>query len=125
MMAATYGVNTMFPLALNVSLGLGVGPTVDLNTITVTDAASLHGQVVRAVLEVGQPVDTFGRWTIAGVEVAGVERGVRVPNGGGVWQGDTLTVVGVLAVVSHPAAVVNGVEVPAATEVRVVGLRAK
>ena len=115
----------MYPLLLNVVLGLGVGPTVDLNKMTVGDAVSLHGQMVRASLDVGQPTYTQGGWTVAGCEVANVERGVMLPGRWQVDQGDNVTVLGRLKVVTTPAAVVNGQNVPAMTSVVVVGVRVR
>lgn len=73
----------------------------------------------------GLPVDEFRGWTVARVVAGGVERMAVVPNGAGAWQGDTLTVVGVLRVVNTPAAVVNGQNVPAFTSVVVTGVRVR
>lgn len=112
-------------LPILIACALAGEPSHRLDKLTVGDCVSLHGQVVRVTFTVGLPVDEFRGWAIAGVDAGGVEMGVMVPNGAGVWQKDTVTVIGVLRVVNTPAAVVNGIEVPAFTSMMVTGLRVR
>lgn len=105
--------------------GLTHGPAVQLDTMTVGDAASLHGQVVRVTCPATAPADTCAGWTTTGVEVGGVEMVVQLAGQVDIRRGETVTAVGVLKVRVIPTAVVNGVEVPAATSVVVVGMRVK
>ncbi len=58
-------------------------------------------------------------------ELGNVERGVQMPGRWDVSQGDTVTVIGVLKVVTTPAAVVKGQNVPASTSLVVVGVRVR
>lgn len=67
----------------------------------------------------------FAGWTVTGVDKGGVELGVQLLGGPDIDRGETVTAVGVLRVVNTPPAVVNGVNVPAATSVVVVGVRVK
>lgn len=115
----------MIPLALAFAAGLSTGPAVDLDTLTVQQAASIHGQVVRATVTVVNPPDAVGRWTVAGDDSGAVVRSAVLPKGLRINRGDVLTVVGVLELVRHPATVVNGENVPAWDEVRVTGGRVR
>lgn len=115
----------MLTLLFTVAHGLAHGPALPLDKITVGDAASLHGQVVRVTCPAGQPPYTFAGWTVTGVEVGGVEMGVQFYGQVDINQGETVTALGVLRVVKTPAAVVNGQFVPAATSVVVVGVRVR
>lgn len=112
-------------LLLLIALGLASGPALPLDKMTVGDAASLHGQVVRVTVPASQPPYTFAGWTVTGVEVGGVEFGVQLFGTVDIDQGETVRAVGVLRVVTIPAAVVNGQNVPASTSVVVVGVRVK
>lgn len=113
----------MIPLALALVSGLAAGPALDLDTITLQQAAVLDGRMVRASVTVANPPATYGLWSVLGDDTGAVTRTVVVPRAGRVGVGDVVTVVGVLEVVRHPAVMVNGVNVPGWDEVRVTGVR--
>lgn len=113
----------MIPLAYALLAGIGTGPAVDLDTLTVQQADALHGQVVRATVTVVNPPDAVGWWSVLGDDIGAFTRTVVVPRTLAIDRGDVVRVVGVLETIRHPAAVVNGVQVPAWDEVRVTGMR--
>ncbi|AWM41776.1 hypothetical protein GobsT_71170 [Gemmata obscuriglobus] len=101
-------------------------PTVQFDHITVADARPLSGATVRIEFRPDRPEHT---WPIGGEErtVTGpaelddgqertvVLRGNRL---GDLRTGKRIRAVGVLRVIDHPAAAVNGVLVPEWTEIR-------
>jgi len=93
--------------------------------MTVGDAVSLHGQVVRVTVPAEAPVYTCAGWTVTAVTKGGAEMCVQLFGGPDIDRDETLTVVGVMRVTNTPAAVANGVNVPAATNVVVFGVRVK
>lgn len=117
----------MIPLALALAIlsGLSTGPALDLDTVTLPQAAVFDGQIVRASVTVVNPPDAVGWWAVAGDDTGGVVRTVVVPGSAKVSRGDVVRVVGVLEVTRHPAVTVNGVNVPAWDEVRVTGVRVR
>jgi len=98
---------------------------IDLDTITFAEAKKLDGRQVLARFTVDLPTFTWFEDERA-ITVAGPDRGDEIE-----WVvllkgerldvdiGDKLKVKGVIRVIEHPAAVVNGVKVPAWVEVRV------
>lgn len=115
----------MLTLLVSAALALPNGPALSLDAMTVPDAVGLNGQVVLVTVTVKQPPDTSFGWTVAGIEVGGVERGVQMPGKWDVRQGDVITAVGVLKVVNTPGGVVNGQAVPACVSIVVVGARVR
>ncbi len=115
----------MLPLLLAVAHALPNGPALPLDKMTVGDAASLHGQVVRVTCPASQPPSTFAGWTTTGVEIGDVEFGVQLLGTVDIDRDETVTALGVLRVTTTPATVVNGMNVPACTSVVVVGVRVK
>lgn len=85
-----------------VSNAIANGPALPLETMTVGDAASLHGQVVRVTCPASQPPYTFAGWTVTGVEVGNVEMGVQLLGSVDIDRDETLTAVGVLRVALQP-----------------------
>jgi hypothetical protein len=115
----------VIPLALAILSGLSTGPALDLDTLTLAQAAVLDGQLVRASVTVVNPPDAVGWWTVAGDDRGAVVRSAVMPRDLHISRGDSVTVVGVLETIRHPAAVVNGVNVQAWEEVRVTGWRVR
>ena len=110
------------------ALALAAGPAYQfapyhLDRLAVADARGLNGTAVVVWLEVGKPLAfTHDGRTLIGIDdqADGVERGVVLRRErDNIDVGDRLTVGGVLRVLDHAAATVNGVEVPAWVEVRV------
>lgn len=115
----------MIPIAYALVAGLNTGLAVDLDTITLQQAAAMNGWVVRATVTVVNPPDFVGWWSVLGDDTGVVVRSVVVPRDCGVRSGDVVRVVGVLESIRHPAAVVNGEKVPEWDEVRVTGVRVR
>lgn len=115
----------MIPLALAVLSGLSTGPALDLDAVTLPQAAVFDGRAVRASVTVVNPPDAVGRWTVTGDDTGATSRAVVVPKDLTLARGDVVTVVGVLEVIRHPAAEVNGEKVPGWDEVRVTGWRVR
>lgn len=115
----------MLPLALAVasfaSDPSGIGETIDLARIDPSIATSLRGRLVKSNFEITCPPDQHGGITVIGTGVDAVERGAHVPKDLLLDKGDTVVVWGVLDVIHHKAAVVNGQFVPPSTELRIVG----
>jgi hypothetical protein len=95
-------------------------PRVQLPWLSLDKARQLHGQRVRASFGAETPPYTVGDRTVCGPADRGdgVERVVILKGAGRDVEARWISVVGVLKVIDHPAAVVNGVKVPAWIEVR-------
>jgi hypothetical protein len=90
--------------------------------MTLAEARQLAGCRVEVFLELGSPVDVGDGFTDAACyeRADGVERHVYLKGERhDLGAGDTITVEGVLLVIEHDAATVNGVLVPGWTEIRV------
>ncbi len=77
----------MIPLLVSAAMAIPNGSAVSLDTLTVAEAVSLHGQLVRVTVTASQPPDTFAGWTFAGCEVGNVERSVQFLGKWNVSQG--------------------------------------
>jgi hypothetical protein len=87
----------------------------DLYELSVEEAVKLRGQRVEVFLEVGCPVDVGSGFTVAGCYERndGLERHVYLTGERhDIEAGDKLTVSGLLSVIEHDEAKVNGVLVP-------------
>src|SRR5438105_2403819 len=115
----------MLSLLLSIALVTDRGDLaapLDLYELTVEQARKLHSCRVEVFLEVGCPVDVGDGFTVAGAYERndGVERNVYLKGEHhDIAAGDKLTVSGTLLVIRHKEATVNGVRVPAWTEIRV------
>jgi hypothetical protein len=101
---------------------------VDLYALTLNEARLVAGHRVEAFLEVGCPVDVADGFTVVAAyeRPDGVERHVYlVGDRHHIGAGDRLTAEGVLRVVEHAAATVNGVTVPPWVEIRIENAKAK
>jgi hypothetical protein len=95
---------------------------IDLYAMTLEQARRLHGYRVEVVLEAGCPVDVGDGYTMVGgyEKEDGIERAVRLRGEfHDIEPGDVVTTEGVLRVIEHKEATVNGVKVPAWVEIRV------
>jgi hypothetical protein len=116
---------TVIPLAYALLAGLSTGPALDLDTVTLPQAAALDGQVVRATIPVVNPPDAVGWWSVLVDDTGAFNRTVVVPRTLSNDRGEVVRVVGVLETIRHPAATVNGANVPGWDEVRVTGWRVR
>lgn len=87
-------------------------PRVPLDTIPLERAKVYHGQLVRCTFPVTCPPDTHGNVTVVGTGWNAVERGAHLPKDLLVDKGDEVTAVGILEVIRHKAAFVNGQLIP-------------
>jgi hypothetical protein len=95
---------------------------IDLYAMTLEEARTLHGYRVEVFLEAGCPVDVGDGYTMVGgyEKDDGVSRAVRLRGERhDIDPGDVVTADGVLRVIEHDAATVNGVLVPGWIEIRV------
>ena len=95
---------------------------ISLSTIRLDEARELHGRFVVAKFVIATPCFTWKNRTIIGaadrddgIERTAVVRGIRRD----LDQGRRVAVLGILRVIDHGSATVNGVAVPAWTEIRV------
>ena len=95
-----------------------LGHPVELDVIPVAEAWTYHGRVVRSTFTVSCPPDTHGELTVVGAGHDDVERTAFLPKDLLLDAGQDVTVIGVLEVIAHPPAVVNGTRVPAWPELR-------
>ncbi|AMV29308.1 hypothetical protein VT84_33240 [Gemmata sp. SH-PL17] len=109
----------MFALAF---LTLAADPLpLSLDTISVERARMLDGKQVTVTMFVAKPIDQSPDCTIVGaVDLPdGIERGAHLNGHRYDLEGTRITVTGKLWVIDHPGAFVEGVLVPAWTEIRV------
>jgi hypothetical protein len=95
---------------------------IDLYAVTLEHARKLHGFRVEVFLEAGCPVDVGDGYTMVGgyEKEDGIERAIRLRGEQHeIDPGDVVTAEGVLRVIEHEEATVNGVKVPGWTEIRV------
>ncbi|VTR92529.1 unnamed protein product [Gemmata massiliana] len=109
----------MFALAF---LALAADPLpLSLDTISVERARTLNGKPVIVTMFVAKPIDQLrGRTIVGAVDLPdGIERGAHLNGHCYNLEGTRITVTGTLWVIDHRAAFVDGVLVPAWTEIRV------
>jgi hypothetical protein len=87
------------------------------------DAVPLNGRYVRATFTVADPPQHTEFTTVIGCGHDEEERAAYLPKDLLIDRGDTVTVAGILEVVPHPPLLVNGVRVPAWTEIRMCDAR--
>lgn len=96
---------------------------IKLDEISVEDAKMLEGQLVRSTFVIAAPPDTQDEITYIGCELDDVERVVHLPENLLLDKGHEVTIEGVLQVITHPPARINGQNIPACVEIRVVDAR--
>ena len=104
------------------ALLIQAAPALSLDALTIPAARRLDGRSVVVSIVPAKPAYTWGGRTVLGGEDRpdGAERGVMLKGERlDVKEGEPLTVRGLLRVIDHPAAVVNGRMIPGWVEIRV------
>ncbi len=102
-------------------LALAADPLpLSLDTISVERARMLDGKTFTVTMFVAKPIDqSLGRTIVGAVDLLdGIERGAHLNGHRYDLEGTRITVTGRLWVIDHRAAFVDGVLVPAWTEIR-------